>query len=192
MLQMSSVVADASRGCYGCGVEQAFTCPHCETVLDVVPGPEPQDVVCPHCSGLTVIPAATVDAAAQPSQTEAPGDDREDELSGLRIRQLAAAKRAAYRSRSYCVVAAIVCVVAVVQLVWNGVATIRAIGFGMRAIAYLLVAATGMWGAVYFFRKAMEFDREAKQSTLPTATGEPDFAPLGDGRERWKNLEDVR
>jgi hypothetical protein len=142
---------------------------------------------------LTVIPAAApAGEVVETHRAPDPAADREDELSGLRIRQLASAKRAAYRSRSYCVVAAIVCVVAIVQLAWNGVATMRAMGFGMRAIAYVLVAALSAWGAIYFFRKAMEFDREAKQSALPEVKAEPDFAPLGDGSERWKNLEDVR
>jgi len=171
-------------------VEQLYTCPHCETVLDVTPGPTPQDVVCPHCSALTVIPA--IDGATEPAETEPPTTAREEELSALRIRQLAAAKRAAYRSRSYCVVAAVACVVVGVQLVWYAVSAFGAGGFGLSVIAYCLVAVLSAWGAVYFFRKAMEFDREAKQSSLQAAQGEPDFSSLSDGSQQWKNLDDVR
>ena len=171
-------------------VEPLYTCPHCQTPLDVAAGPTPQDVVCPHCSALTVIPA--IDGAMQPVEAEPTERAREDELSGLRIRQLAAAKRAAYRSRSYCVVAAVACVVMAVQLAWYGVSAIRAGGFGLPAIAYFFVAMLAVWGAVYFFRKAMQFDREAKQSALPAALGEPDFNALSDGSQQWKNLEDVR
>jgi hypothetical protein len=173
-------------------VEQTYTCPHCQTPLDVTPGTVPQDVVCPHCSGLTVIPAA---ADVESEREIAPAgtfEDREDELSGLRIRQLATEKRAAYRSRSYCVIAAVGCVVATVQLAWYGIATLHTSGFRLAAIAYLLVAVSALYGAAYFFRKAMVFDREAKRSVLPETTQEPDFSTLGDGSEQWKKLEDVR
>lgn len=174
-------------------MEQTYTCPHCQTPLDVMPGPAPQDVVCPHCSGLTVIPAA-VDAEEAATDV-APSDaatDRDDELSALRIRQLATEKRAAYRSRSYCVIAAIGCVVAVVQLAWYGISTFRTSGFRFAGLAYFLVAIIAFYGAAYFFRKAIVFDREAKRSVLPEATQEPDFSTLSDGSEQWKKLEDVR
>jgi nucleoside phosphorylase len=175
-------------------VEQAYTCPHCQIPLEVTPGPVPQDVVCPHCSGLTVIPAAA-DVDDEATTDVEPSDaatDRDDELSALRIRQLATEKRAAYRSRSYCVIAAIGCVVAMVQLAWYGISTFRASRIAVAGIAYLLVAAFALIGAVYFFRKAMVFDREAKRSVLPETNEEPDFSTLSDGSEQWKKLEDVR
>ncbi len=165
-----------------------FTCPHCGTSLDAAPEESPRDVVCPQCGGLTVIPAIDVNQADEP----APSCDTDDELSSVRIRQLAAGRRAAYRSRSYCVIGALVCVVAVVQLTWNGIALLRATGAGLRTTSYLLAAGAAGWGALYFFRKAMEMDREAKRSALPEATGEPDFAPLSDGSQRWKDLEDIQ
>ena len=171
-------------------MEAGFACPQCGAALDVTPTDVPQEIACPHCGSLTVIPAAEGEVALH--EHSPPADDREDELSGLRIRQLAAARRAAYRSRSHCVVGALACVVAVVQLTWNGVRTVLASGLGARPLAYLLVAGTAVWGAVFFFRKAMELDREAKRSDLPAATGEPDFTPLSDGSQQWKNLDEVR
>jgi hypothetical protein len=156
----------------------------------VTPAAEPLEAACPNCGGLTII--AALSGEAQPADDPPPAPDREDELSGIRIRQLAAARRASYRARSHCVVGALVCVVAVVQLTWNGIRAIRTTGFGLRAIAYLLVAIIAAWGASYFFRKAMEFDREAKRTELPPALGEPDFGPLSDGSQQWKNLDEVR
>jgi hypothetical protein len=126
----------------------------------------------------------------QPLDHSAPPPAREDELSALRIRQFTGARRAAYRARSYCVIGALVCVVAVAQLTW--VRIVRATGFGLQPTGYVVVAILAAWGAVYFFRKAMELDREAKQSSLPEATGEPDFTPLSDGSQRWKDLKDIR
>jgi hypothetical protein len=169
-----------------------FTCPHCGTLLDVTPGGAPQDVVCSHCGGLTVIPSVDGSFTATTEDEPAPDLDREEELSGVRILQLAAARRAAYRSRSYCVVGAIVCVVAVVEMVRMEVALLRAGSFDLWTATYLLVTILAAWGAIFLFRKAMALDREAKQSAMPPAPGEPDFGPLGDGSERWKKLEDVR
>jgi hypothetical protein len=170
-------------------MEAGFACSQCGAALDVTPTDVPQETACPQCGTLTVIPAVGEVASVDDSP---PAQDREDELSGLRIRQLATARRAAYRSRSHCVVGALVCVVAVVQLTWNGIRSLLASGFGARPIAYLLVAGIAVWGAVFFFRKAMELDREAKRSDLPAATGEPDFTPLSDGSQQWKNLDEVR
>lgn len=170
--------------------DAVFTCPHCGTALDASPGDWPQNVVCPQCGGLTVIPA--IDGKIDQADEPAPSPNSDDQLSSVRIRQFAAGRRAVYRSRSYCVIGALVCVVAVVQLTWNGIALLRATGAGFRTTSYLLAAGAAGWGARYFFRKAMEMDREAKRSARPAATGEPDFAPLSDGSQRWKDLEDIR
>ncbi len=167
-----------------------FTCPHCGTALHAVPGETRLDLACEQCGGLSVIPAA--DGTVETLDDAAPPPAREDELSSVRIRQLAAARRAAYRARSYCVIGALVCVVAVVQLAWTGVAIGRRVGWGARPVSYLLFAILAACGAVYFFRKAMELDREAKQSALPEATDEPDFTPLGDGSQRLKDLKDIQ
>ena len=171
-------------------MEDGFACPQCGAAFDATPTDVAQEIACRHCGTLTVVPAAAGEIGSVADSP--PADDREDELSGLRIRQLAAARRAAYRSRSHCVVGALVCVVAVVQLTWNGVRSLLASGFGARPIVYLLVAGIAVRGAVFFFRKAMELDREAKRSDLPAATGEPDFTPLSDGSQQWKNLDEVR
>ena len=171
-------------------MDAALACPHCGTPLDVTRADAPHEVVCPSCGGLTIIPATS--GEVQSPREPATPTDREDELSGIRIRQLAAARRAAYRSRSHCVIGALVCVVAVVQLTWNGVRVLRAVGLGLRLSAYLLVAVIAAWGAACFFQKAMELDREAKRTELPPAAGEPDFAPLSDGSQQWKNLDEVR
>jgi hypothetical protein len=146
-------------------------------------------MTCPQCGTLVVIPAVEhgVDAATAEDATPA----HEEELNALRIRQLASARRAAYRARSYCVVGALVCVVAVVQLAWTAIGMIATTNLRFRAALYAVAAVVAAWGARYFFRKAMAFDREAKQSALPQPTGEPDFSTLSDGSQQWKNLEDV-
>jgi hypothetical protein len=161
------------------GTFDAFFCPDCELGLIGVDG-EPSLLHCPRCETYFELPLIARDS------------HREDELSSLRIRQLAVARRAAYRSRSYCVIGALVCVVAAVQLVWMAIMLIRADGFSLRAVAYFPVAALAVWGAGFFYGKAVVLDREAKQTSLPPATGEPDFTPLSDGSQQWKNLDEVR
>ncbi len=165
----------------------AYFCPHCGFGVTGVES-EPQLLHCERCGKYFEIP---IEERADDSQ-QSDDEHVDDELSAVRIRQLAAARRAAYRSRSYCVIAAIVCVVAAVQIAWNAIAMLRAAGFGFRPIAYVPVAALAVWGAGFFFRKAVLLDREAKQSGLPEPTAEPDFRPLSDGSQQWKNLEDVR
>jgi hypothetical protein len=166
-----------------------LTCPHCGAALDAMPAEAMQEMACPQCGGLVVVAEAEPVGAAA---AETPSPPRDDELDGIRIRQLASARRAAYRSRSYCVIAAIICVVAIVQLGWNGVTLLRASGWTLRPISYFLFAILAAWGVAYFMRKASEFHREARQSALPEPTTPLDFSTLSDGSERWKNLEDVR
>ena len=78
-------------------------------------------------------------------------------------------------------IGALVCVVAAVQLVWMAIMLIRVGGLSLRAVAYLPGAALAVWGAGFFYGKAVVLDREAKQTSLPPVIGEPDFTPLSDG-----------
>jgi hypothetical protein len=171
-------------------MEAGFVCPHCGTPLDVTPAAEPQG------SGLPELRRAYGHPGSSPLKRIRRGfrarPDREDELSGIRIRQLAAARRASYRARSHCVVGALVCVVAGGPAHVERRARASHDGLRLRAIAYLLVAGVAAWGATYFFRKAIELDREANGATSPPVAGEPDFAPLSDGSQQWKNLDEVR
>jgi hypothetical protein len=46
-------------------------------------------------------------------------------------------------------------------------------------------------GAVYFFRLALRFHREAKQSAIPPPSAPPDFSQLQDGSQIVRNLEEI-
>ena len=119
-------------------------------------------------------------------------DPSADQLSALRIRQFAAARRAAYRARSYAVIAAGVCAIAVVQLIWMTVRDVRTTGWGGQPIGYMLFAVIASVGVCYFISRAIALHREAKKSALPDPTTPPDFSTLDNGSRRCKNLEDVR
>jgi len=137
-----------------------------------------------------------IESDPPPSEDEAPAaelpDASADQLSTLRIRQFASARRAAYRARSYAVMAAGVCVIAVVQLIWMTLRHVRTTGWGKQPIGYALFAAIALFGLWFFISRAIALHREATKSALPDPASPPDFSTLDNGSKRWKNLEDVR
>jgi hypothetical protein len=116
----------------------------------------------------------------------------EDDLSGVRIRQIAALRRGAIRARSWCLIAAGVCVVGAIQLIIKTVQNVRhEHAWGLRPTGFVLFAIAGLMVAVFFFRRAAELKREIDKPMLPPPETPPDFEPLSDGSQRWKNLEDI-
>jgi hypothetical protein len=179
------VVADARGPCYGewrVSDDREYACPHCAAPLDVGAAPGGERFTCPACG----------EAFAVDGGDEGGGDTRGDELDGMRIRQLAAARRAAYRARSYCVIGSVACAVSAIQLVWMTVRHARLIGWGPRPIGYLLFAFLAVLASVYFARRGFAFHHEARRSLLADTADTPDFSSLDDGSKRWKNLENVR
>src|SRR4051794_39272905 len=108
-------------------------------------------------------------------------DYRSAGLDGLRIRQLSAMRRAAYRSRSHAVIAMLVCVVAAIQCAIFLVQHLRHTGFGWRVILYAAIVVLGTYGATFFRRRAIALHREATQTYLHDPTTPPDFSQLSDG-----------
>lgn len=115
----------------------------------------------------------------------------DDELSALRIKQIATLRGTAYRSRSYAIVAGTACAVIAVQLLWNTIRDLRGGVFSSKSAGYGLFALAGIYGAVHFFRRARAYHRMAKQTGLQEPTEPPDLSSLSDGSQRWKNLEQV-
>lgn len=125
-------------------------------------------------------------------------DDRQDEpavsdeLDGGRIRQIAQMRRSAYRSRSYCLIAAVGLLVGTVQLVYLAIQHMRSAGWGVTPMGYLLLAGFGPYLAVRFYRRAQAFGAEAARSTLQEPEQTPDFSGLSDGSHQWQNLRDIQ
>jgi hypothetical protein len=121
-------------------------------------------------------------------------DDASDELDGLRIRQLAALKRGAIRARSYALIGTVLAGVAVMKLVLMTIELVRARGWTLLPIAYILLACAALMLTVYLLRRAIKLHREANVPAPmpPTPPGGPDFSKLSDGSQQWKNLEDIR
>ena len=176
-----------------------LACPHCGQPIAFVPIDTPQRLTCPNCGGEFVTSAPPADGSSsfpvvddEEPEPQEPSDLPEDELSAIRIRQIAAGRRATYRARSYCIIATGVCAVATVQLAWMIVQQFRATGWKMQCTGYALFALLGVQGVFYFAVRAARLHREAKQSSLTEYTHEPDFSTLDNGSKRVQNLEDVR
>jgi hypothetical protein len=171
-----------------------LACPHCGQLIEFTPAETPQQLSCPSCGGEFIAPAADGSIGIiddeEPTEEKTP-DLPEDELSAIRIRQIAAGRRATYRARSYCIIAAAVCAVATAQLAWMIVQQFRAAGWGMQCTGYALFASLGVWGVLYFLVRAARLHHEARQSSLTEFTNEPDFSTLDNGSKRVENLEDV-
>jgi hypothetical protein len=129
---------------------------------------------------------------SSPQESEAPHDDRSAELDGIRIRQLATLRRAAYRSRSHAIVAALVCAFAVIQAGYLLVQQLLHTGYSARILLYTGFIIAGAYCAMFFTRRAVALHREATQSHLTDPTTPPDFSTLSDGSQRWKNLEEIQ
>ena len=169
----------------------AYACPHCGQPAEITPEPAARLFSCPACGEAFIVAAEDGSTDLPEESTDSPYLP-EEELSALRIHQLAAGRRATYRARSYCLIATIVCVVCIVQLIWMTVQHIRKIGWTSRPMGYLLFILLAFVAAVHFARRSMELHREAKHSALSEPPSSPDFSTLDDGSKRWKNLEDVR
>jgi hypothetical protein len=107
-----------------------------------------------------------------------------DELDGIRIRRLAAVRKAAYRARSHCIIAAVACLVLAIQLIWSAVER--------RAPLYALFAIAALVGTLFFGRRAAKLHREATESSLGDPTTTPDFSTLSDGSQQASNLENIQ
>jgi hypothetical protein len=128
----------------------------------------------------------------EPDEDPQPPDPQADELDGLRIRQLAQGRRAIYRSRSYALIAALVCLVAAVQLCLNAARRLLHHIPGIRPYAYLCFALAFLMAFLFFLRRTIELHRELNQPHPDhSPPSEPDFSPLSDGSQRWEKLDHI-
>ena len=118
-------------------------------------------------------------------------DPHQDELNGVRIRQLAALRRAAYRSRSYCIIAIGVCAVGIVQIGYELLLARRSGATALRQILYILGAIALLGIGIQCLKWAIHFHKQAKESRLAPPAKPPDFSNLSDGSQRTRNLENI-
>jgi len=175
-----------------------FTCPQCGEEVDVLPTDASPDespfMICPHCKSEFVITHSDTPEEDERARREEEEKlrRRDEELNSLRIRSVTLARRAAIRNRSYLLIGALVCAVAIGQFILLVVQHVRAHGWDMRPIGYLLLIIPAIVGVRFFLRKARVVGEESTRSALTNPNTPPDFSPLRDGSQQWKNLEDVR
>ena len=120
--------------------QEFIDCPHCGGTVRASAGVEP--FTCPHCG----------ESVAIALEECADSDDSERGLDANRIRQLAQLRRATMRTRSYLLIATIVCIVAAIQcasMLWG----VRQPALWNVMVVLLLSASC--FGAIVFARKAM-------------------------------------
>jgi hypothetical protein len=101
-------------------------------------------------------------------------------------------RRTAIRTRTYFVAGAVACVTGAIELVIMTVTEVRAGGWHVRQAGFVLAGVVGVWGAVYFFRRAAYWGRESRAVTMPEPETPPDFSTLSDGSQHAKNLENLQ
>jgi hypothetical protein len=163
-----------------------FICPHCQQMLRVENAEPEQIVLCSACGGEFALPA--IEISDEPSAAAPP-----EELDALRIRQLALMKRSAYRGKSYAIIAACVCTVAVAQLGVMAVRELLNAGWDVWSVGYIAGIVVCVLGAWHFTGKALQLQQEIARTLVSTsATPTPDFSSLGDGSQRVRNLEEMK
>lgn len=117
-------------------------------------------------------------------------DEDDSELSELRIRNISNLRRGAYRSRSWLIIAAGICVVGAAKSVQLTFVGIRghlywaATGDALFTLAALILAS-------FTIQKIVALTREIRSSRLQEPTEPPDLSNLSDGSQRWKDLENM-
>jgi hypothetical protein len=123
-----------------------------------------------------------------------PAMSSDDHLNSNRIRQMAALRSGAIRSRSYCVIALVGCAVGAAQCAFEGIrrwptpANFRGV---LACGLFLLSAAALLVLGVYFLVLARWFHRQARQSAILPPQAPPDFSKLQDGSQIVKHLEEM-
>jgi len=108
---------------------------------------------------------------------------------------MAALRRSAIRTRSYCVIALGGCVVGAAEFIfdayrrWPVPANLRGV---FLAILYLFCSFALLALGGYFLRLAIRFHGDARKSVLPPPVTPPDFSQLQDGSQIVRNLEEMR
>lgn len=158
-------------------------CPYCGQIVEPE-ATESEVATCPACQQHFTLPE-------QPATQEAEPED-ERTLDAKRVRRLSAAKRSALRTRTYAVVGAGLAFAATLLLLGKFVAGYRAEGLGARQIAFLVIATATLGLTRYLGRVSLRLTRELGTSALQEPSSAPDFTPLDNGSQRWKNMEKIR
>jgi DNA-directed RNA polymerase subunit RPC12/RpoP len=176
----------------------SYCCPECGA--DVAAPEGSPAVQCSQCGAQFFKPGEAEDGQAfelSDGSSESLAADRDAELSRLRIRQFAVLRRAVYRSRSYFFMGVIVCLAAVIDLIWTAIhlAITTRLRTGPSSwllfVGCVVLVVPALWGTRYFAGRIGETNRELESSAREEPGAEPDFSSLSDGTQQVKNLEEM-
>jgi hypothetical protein len=133
------------------------------------------------------------DTEAEIPECEAPAAvaKADERMSAVRVRQLSAERRGAYRLRSYCVIGAGLCAMLGIQLARVGIVGMRETGLGARQVGFACGAAAAGMAASFLVRRALDLTRELRKPAQHDPESPPDFSTLSDGSHHWKNLDEM-
>ena len=155
-------------------------CPECLGPVQIHSDDAPANIHCPHCG-----------SEFDPSAIQAPAEPNLDRLDADRIRQSSRGRRSLWRSRSYCLIAAITCLAGAGELIGDGVPRVKA-HQPIRWLIEFLCAIALLPAAGYFLKLARRYTREARTDQRPINLPPPDFTTLSDGSQQARNLEEIR
>jgi hypothetical protein len=180
------------------GQTSPLVCGRCGMQVDIAHRTPAQ---CTHCGAEIIINAAAdpepageirIDADDEyQTDPEAAEEDDEDELSSLRIRQVSALRRGAYRARSYCVVILSGLLFSAVELAMMTLHNMRAGGERFLSAIYLAAGTLALIFSWKLFGRIVELTRELKQPLLTDPLEPPDFSTLSDGSQHARHLAEM-
>jgi predicted RNA-binding Zn-ribbon protein involved in translation (DUF1610 family) len=167
----------------------AFECPGCGERVEAVVGEVARMVECPACGEALVIPGAdgSTDLPEAGGEEERGGES--GELDSLRVRHMIVARRTAIRTRTYFVAGAVTCLTGVAEMVIMTVTEVRAVGWHVRQMGFVVAAVVGGWAGIYSLRRAAYWGRQGRPVQIPEPELPPDFSTLSDGSQHARNLE---
>jgi hypothetical protein len=172
-------------------------CPHCGQGIEARLAEVAQEIPCPACAGVFVLPA--IDGSTDVPPQEHPDDERERiaaererELDGLRLRNLTLGKLAAIRGRTYALVGAFACAVTAVKCILKLLPILHEQGVTPPVVGFALIALAAVVAVVPLLFNAAELNRDCRTIVIPEPQTPPDFSTLSDGSQIAEQLKDIK
>lgn len=183
---------------------EILQCPHCGNDVGVTLDVSAFEMPCPHCGQAMVIPS--IDGSTEietpfviddePADRDAEAEarmrrDAEGRLNSLRIQAITAERRAINRSRAFSTAGGVAMLIVIAHCVLEIGDDVSSVGWTRSATALSVVSVIAALVAIRLFHRARRLAAQSRRSLLEDPDTPPDFTPLQDGSQRWRNLEQV-
>jgi hypothetical protein len=173
-------------------ISTRFWCPGCDEEVNVSPDAVGQLVRCPYCNTDFF---ASDDLSHQTIVDDTPERviNHDQEIDAARVKLLSRRRMALIRSGSWWTVGLLTCCIGVGSFSFKAVRiAIEDRRWGVWPTICMMVVASAVWFGRRCYRQRRLVDAEIAKSALPDPEAPPDFSTLGNGQDRWKELEHVR